>query len=54
VSVKNGETVQIPFDAQGGLRKTMQVSVYPPDKPVTKTKFEIGAGEKIEVPVPLE
>jgi hypothetical protein len=54
VSAKNGEPTSIPFDAQGSLRKTMQVSVYPPDKPVTKKQFEIGAGEKVEVPVPLD
>jgi serine/threonine-protein kinase len=54
LAAKNGEPVFIPFDAKGEMRKTMQVSVYPPDKPVTKTRFEISAGEKKEVPVPLE
>jgi tRNA A-37 threonylcarbamoyl transferase component Bud32 len=54
VPAKNGEPVPISFDAPGSLRKTMQVSVYPPDRPVTKTEFEISAGEKKEVPVSLE
>jgi hypothetical protein len=51
---KNGDPVPIRFDANGELRKTMQVSVYVPDRPVTKKVFEIGAGEKKDVPVPLE
>jgi hypothetical protein len=54
VSAKNGEPIAVTFDAKGELRKTMQVSVYVGDKLVKKKPFEIRAGEKKEVPVPLE
>jgi len=54
LSVKNGEPVPIPFDAKGELSKRMQVSVYSPGRPVTKTDFDIRAGQKKGVPVPLE
>jgi serine/threonine-protein kinase len=54
VSAKNGEPLQIRFDAKGEPRKTMQVSVYMGDKTVRQT-FEIRAGEmNKEVRVPLE
>jgi hypothetical protein len=54
LSVKNGEPVPIPFDAKGEISKTIQVSVYSPGKPVTKKDFIIRAGDKKELPVPLE
>jgi serine/threonine-protein kinase len=54
VSVKNSDSVIIPFDAKGELSKTMQVSVYSPGRPVIKTNFDIRAGQKKDVRVPLE
>jgi tRNA A-37 threonylcarbamoyl transferase component Bud32 len=51
---KNGDPTAVPFDAaKGESKKSMQVSVYVGQK-VTKKAFEIRAGEKKDVPVPLE
>jgi hypothetical protein len=55
VPAKNGETVTIPFDATGELRKRVQVSVYLGDKTVKKSDVVVIApGEKRSVSVPLD